>query len=127
MFFKHKLLFKQTFLWLFLSCSILAVSCSDKKNGVIDEIVKTPEPTYHQIFTYEGKQYKPGDTVYGYKNYIKLVVGDNDAPLFFGVPHDGIATGNPEIPETGTTGRDVNTLPLATKIAERFKAVTQKR
>lgn len=79
------------------------------------------------LFKYEGQTYKPGDTVLGYKKYIKLVVGDIDAPLLLGVPHDGTAIGDPEIPETGKTGRDINTLPLAFKIAESFKKTTQKR
>lgn len=85
---------------------------------------KTDKPA---LFTYESKSYKPGDTVFGYKKYIKLVVGDNDAPLLLGVPHDGTAIGSPEIPETGKTGRDINTLPLAFKIADSFKKVTEKR
>lgn len=80
-----------------------------------------------KLFIYEGKIYKPGDTVFGFKNYTKLVVGDNDAPLLLGVPHDGIAVGSPEIPETGTTGRDINTLPLAFEIADNFKLATKKR
>lgn len=79
------------------------------------------------LFTYNGKSYKPGDTVYGFKQYVKLVVGDDDAPLLLGVPHDGTAVGNPEIPETGTTGRDINTLPLALEIAANFKSATKKR
>jgi len=79
------------------------------------------------LFVYEGKNYKPGDTVFGYKSYTKLVVGDNDAPLLLGVPHDGVAVGEPEIPETGTTGRDINTLPLAFEIAANFKSATKKR
>jgi hypothetical protein len=79
------------------------------------------------LFTYEGRSYKPGDTVYGFKQYVKLVVGDDDAPLLLGVPHDGTAVGSPEIPETGTTGRDINTLPLALEIAGNFKSATKKR
>ncbi|WP_113638895.1 hypothetical protein [Nubsella zeaxanthinifaciens] len=79
------------------------------------------------LFTYQGKSYKPGDTVYGYKSYTKLVVGDNDAPLLLGVPHDGTVVGDPEIPETGTTGRDINTLPLAFEIASNFKSATKKK
>ncbi|SOD14403.1 hypothetical protein [Pedobacter xixiisoli] len=80
-----------------------------------------------KLFTYEGKTYKPGDTVFGFKNYTKLVVGDDDAPLLLGVPHDGVNIGSPEIPETGTTGRDINTLPLAFEIAMNFKSTTKKR
>lgn len=88
---------------------------------------KSADKTNDKLFTYEGKTYKPGDTVYGFKNYTKLVVGDDDAPLLLGVPHDGVAVGNPEIPETGTTGRDINTLPLAFEIAANFKSSTKKR
>lgn len=78
------------------------------------------------LFMYKGKKYLPGDTVYGYKNYVKLVVGDKDAPLLLGVPHDGQAVGNPEIPETGKTGRDINTLPFATAISDAFRKDTRK-
>lgn len=88
---------------------------------------KSSEQTNEKLFTYEGKAYKPGDTVFGFKNYTKLVVGDDDAPLLLGVPHDGTVVGNPEIPETGTTGRDINTLPLAFEIASNFKSATKKR
>ncbi|RYG19235.1 MAG: hypothetical protein EOO07_07240 [Chitinophagaceae bacterium] len=88
---------------------------------------KNSELKNEKLFTYEGKTYKPGDTVFGFKNYTKLVVGDDDAPLLLGVPHDGTATGNPEIPETGTTGRDINTLPLAFEIANNFKLASKKR
>lgn len=80
-----------------------------------------------KLFTYEGKTYKPGDTVFGFKQYVKLVVGDDDAPLLLGVPHDGVSVGSPEIPESGTTGRDINTLPLAFEIAMNFKSTTKKR
>lgn len=82
---------------------------------------------YEKVFTYDGKEYKPGDTVYGFKQYVKLVVGDDDAPLLLGVPHDGTAIGEPEIEETGKTGRDINTLPLAFEIARSFKSTTKKR
>jgi hypothetical protein len=78
-------------------------------------------------FVYKGRVYKPGDTVFGFKKYIKLVVGDFDSPLLLGVPHDGVQIGDPEIPETGTTGRDLSTLPLATEIAFNFKKITEKR
>jgi len=88
---------------------------------------KNSKSTLENTFTYQGKTYKAGDTVYGFKQYVKLVVGDEDAPLILGVPHDGINIGKPEIPETGTTGRDINTLPLAFKIAANFKSSTQKR
>ncbi len=73
---------------------------------------------YEKLFTYDGKVYKPGDTVYGFKQYVKLVVGDDDSPLLLGVPHDGNLAGDPEIPEIGNTGRDINTLPLALEIAK---------
>ncbi|WP_113661433.1 hypothetical protein [Pedobacter nanyangensis] len=96
---------------------LLLVIYSFKNNK---EVLEAP-------FTYNGKTYQPGDTVYGYKQYVKLVVGDTEAPLILGVPHDGTSVGNPEIPETGTTGRDINTLPLAVEIAANFKSSTKKR
>ena len=92
--------------------------------GVSAEKIKYAQ---EKLFIFDGKVYKPGDTVYGFKNYIKLVVGDDDSPLILAVPHDGTGKGEPEMPETSTTGRDINTLPLATEIAANFKSVTKKR
>jgi hypothetical protein len=108
----------------------LIISTSCKKilsqetivENTLNAKVKTPD-----AITYNDTLYNPGDTIYGYKHYIKLVVGDNDCPLLLGVPHDGISTGNPVIPETGDTGRDLNTKPLAFKIASTFTANTGKR
>ncbi len=71
--------------------------------------------------TFKGQTYNVGDTIYGYKNYIKLVVGASSSPLILGVPHDGVMTGSPVIPETGDTGRDLNTKLLAKSIATTFK------
>lgn len=76
------------------------------------------------VIKYGNKWYKAGDTIYGYKNYVFLVVGDKDAPLMLGVPHDGVLAGNPVIPEVGTTGRDINTNPFATAIARLFREET---
>lgn len=82
------------------------------------------QATKRTHFFYSGKSYKTGDTVFGFKGYVKLLVGDETCPLILGVPHDGTAKGNPEIPETGTVGRDLNTLALATEIARHFKKKT---
>ncbi|WAC40490.1 hypothetical protein [Pedobacter sp. SL55] len=94
---------------------------------IIVSFKNSDQKSANSLFTYEGKSYKPGDTVFGFKQYVKLVVGDDDAPLLLGVPHDGIGVGDPVIPETGTTGRDINTLPLAIEIAANFKSATKKR
>lgn len=96
---------------------LIALACEEKETL----IQKSP------LFTYEGKTYKPGDTVFGFKKYVKLIVGDDDAPLLLGVPHDGTLAGDPEIPEIGNTGRDINTLPLALEIAKHFKSTTKQR
>lgn len=77
------------------------------------------------VVEYEGNWYQPGDTIYGYKDYVYLVVGDAASPLLLGVPHDGIAEGSPAIPESGTTGRDIFTHPLADAVAELFEDDTQ--
>lgn len=76
------------------------------------------------VVEYKGTWYGAGDTIYGYKNYIKLVVGNANVPLLLGIPHDGVLEGNPIIPITGDTGRDINTKPLTFAIADLFKADT---
>lgn len=76
---------------------------------------------------YKDVHYYTGDTIRGYKNYVHLIVGDMDSPLFLGVPHDGIGVGNPEIPETGKTGRDINTGPFSEQIALLFEKDTKKK
>src|SRR5690606_9840654 len=77
------------------------------------------------VVEFEGTWYQPGDTIHGYKDYVYLVVGDAASPLLLGVPHDGIGEGSPAIPETGTTGRDIFTHPLADAVAELFEEDTQ--
>ncbi|MBL1407427.1 hypothetical protein [Sphingobacterium faecale] len=76
------------------------------------------------VVEYNGAWYQAGDTIYGYKNYVKLIVGDANVPLLLGIPHDGMFEGNPVIPLTGNTGRDINTKPLTFAIADLFKADT---
>src|SRR5690606_34120858 len=46
----------------------------------------------------KGVWYKACDTIYSYKNYVKLVVGDANVPLMLAAPHDGVLIGSPEIP-----------------------------
>ncbi|MEC3878936.1 hypothetical protein [Parapedobacter sp. 10938] len=74
---------------------------------------------------YKGVDYYAGDTIRGYKDYVYLIVGDMGSPLLLGVPHDGVEKGSPEIPETGTTGRDIHTGPFAEAIAMLFEKDTQ--
>ena len=74
---------------------------------------------------FKEKDYSVGDTIFGYKDYTYLIVGDFDSPLLLGVPHDGANYGDPLMPESGTTGRDISTLPLAIGIAELFEQDTQ--
>lgn len=104
---------------LFASCKKSAVTYLDIN---ADSAVVDSGP-----LVYKNTSYNPGDTIYGYNNYIKLVVGDRDCPLLLGVPHDGISAGSPVIPETGTTGRDLNTKLLATSISNSFKTQTSKQ
>lgn len=104
------------------------VFASCKKNSVADINTDEGDPVVTATsITYKNKVYNPGDTIYGYKNYIKLVVGTNDCPLLLGVPHDGVSVGSPEIPETGDTGRDLNTKMLANAIATAFIKDTGKQ
>ena len=107
---------------------IISVSCKKSTAPQAETDSIGPETAkLATTITYKNVVYNPGDTIYGYKNYVKLVVGDNDCPLLLGVPHDGLSTGNPVIPETGDTGRDLNTKPLAFKIAATFFASTGKK
>ena len=76
------------------------------------------------ILTYQGKTYYAGDTIYGYKNYVKLVVGDQGVPLLLGIPHDGALKGKPEIPRTSKSGRDIRTKPFVFRLAKLFKKDT---
>ena len=77
------------------------------------------------VLQYKGKWYQVGDTIFGYKNYVYVVVGDLQSPLILGVPHDGIGLGDPEIPESGKTGRDLSTHPLSNAVAALFEADTK--
>lgn len=86
---------------------------------------KLSDPIQKGVVEYKGKWYKAGDTIYGYKNYIKLVVGDAKVPLFLGIPHDGEMKGTPEITlRPGRIGRDIYSKPHALLIAELFKKDT---
>ena len=98
----------------FTSCKKNSVTATDEQTDVT-----IPKTTPSSV-TFKGTTYNVGDTIYGYKNYIKLVVGATNCPLILGVPHDGLATGSPVIPETGDTGRDLNTKPLGKSIAAAF-------
>ncbi|NGM61309.1 hypothetical protein G5B30_05185 [Sphingobacterium sp. SGG-5] len=96
-------------------------ACSPPYSPIIES---TALANQNGVVEYKGKWYQAGDTIYGYKNYVKLVVGDAKVPLLLGIPHDGVGKGTPEIPVTGTTGRDINTKPLALAIAKLFKKDT---
>lgn len=76
------------------------------------------------VVEYKGKWYHAGDTIYGYKNYVKLVVGDVKVPLLLGIPHDGVMIGTPEIPRATKSGRDINTKPFTLAIADLFRKDT---
>lgn len=78
-------------------------------------------------FSYNGKYYNSGDTIYGYKNYVKLVVGDYNAPLLLAAPHGGTEKGMPEIPDSGDDVSELNTIPLTLEIAHNFYNLTKKR
>lgn len=105
-----------------LSLGLVMSAC--KKDIDFSEV---EDPASEGVLEYDGKWYQPGDTVFGFNSYVYLVVGDEDSPLMFGIPHDGTATGNPEIPETGTTGRDLFTHPLANLVADLFESDTEKK
>jgi hypothetical protein len=103
----------------------LSSACSKETSEVISHKgEQNPESTGPDVMKYQDKWYKAGDTIYGYKKYVFIVVGDKESPLILGIPHDGVLEGSPVIPETGDTGRDLNTNPFATAIAGLFKQET---
>lgn len=110
--------------------TFLTLSCK-KSSPEVDPELDTPPidipENIGDIVKYQDVWYQRGDTIYGYKDYVYLVVGDADSPLLLGVPHDGIESGSPIIPETGTTGRDINTSLFSTAIAELFEQDTEKK
>lgn len=93
--------------------------CSDKTELEYADIKKSFKVKFN------NKYYSVGDTIFGYNGYTYLIVGDYNSPLLIGVPHDGINYGDPSMPESGTTGRDISTLPLSIGIAVLFEQDTQ--
>ena len=108
--------FYSIFILIYLVLS-LPISAKPMSSSIADTVKKG-------IVQYQGKWYNAGDTIYGYKNYVKLVVGDRKVPLLLGIPHDGALKGNPEIPKTSKSGRDIRTKPLVLSIAKLFKQDT---
>lgn len=108
---------------------LLLVSCTketlestvplEKSNAVMEQ-----HSRLSGVVSYKGVWYAVGDTIYGYKNYVKLVVGDENVPLMLGAPHDGVLIGSPEIPVTSTSLRDLSVKPFAFGVAALFKADT---
>lgn len=105
--------------WAFLSMACNKAATDTQPNNILGNTTDVVE--------FDDTWYQPGDTIYGYKNYVYLVVGDSDSPLLLGVPHDGVGTGNPVIPETGTTGSDINTHTFSKAIANLFEQDTGKK
>jgi len=109
---------------------VLFMSCEKQSSELVDAGADTAlliPGSADGVITFNNTVYHAGDTIYGFKRYVMLIVGDKDVPLMLGIPHDGVAVGSPEIPETGDTGRDINTNPFATAIATLFKEETGKR
>lgn len=101
------------------------IELSDKEGIALQEMPDTIASTAASgVVNYKGVWYSAGDTIFGYKNYVKLVVGSTNVPLLLGAPHDGVLTGDPVIPETGTTLRDMNIKPLVFAISKLFKQDT---
>jgi hypothetical protein len=69
--------------------------------------------------------YKPGETVYGSKNYTRFIVGDNLTPFILSSPHDGDLTPS-NIPDRtqGVTVTDINVTDLTLRLADSIKKVT---
>lgn len=111
---------------LLTACLLTGVFVSTQSTAAIKEGLseRFPENKKEPILEYQGKWYQAGDTIYGYKNYVKLVVGDLNVPLFLGIPHDGALKGTPEIPKTSRSGRDIRTKPFVFSIAKLFKKDT---
>lgn len=111
-----------------LSEGTATVTVTDAKNetAIISAMITSPStnPSAY-VVEYQGKWYQAGDTIYGYKDYVKLVVGDIGVPLVLSAPHDGhIVPSDDEMPRINTAGRDIRTKPLTFGIAEEFKKDT---
>ena len=65
------------FLFLFIS-----FSCKKKDTP-------TDEPQVNPVVPVSPSIYKPGATVYGKNNYVKMIVGDYNSPIILSSPHDG--------------------------------------
>lgn len=109
-----------------MSAMLLTISC---KREILEPSDLTEQNSDSRPFStlatnvvqYKGVWYKAGDTIYGYKNYVKLVVGDANVPLMLGAPHDGVLIGSPEIPVSASSLRDLNVKPFAFSVAAHFK------
>lgn len=76
-------------------------------------------------FKYGNTVYRAGDTIFGYKKYVYMVVGNPQTELILSSPHDGNQNGSPEIPDRVTDDtmvRDLNTTALGTEISKAYKA-----
>lgn len=93
---------------------------------VPSDTLVNPEPHVETVI-FDSVVYHPGDTIWGFKNYVYLVVGSEGSPLILGVPHDGVEEGSPVMPEVTTTGRDIYSHPFANLIAEYFENDTEKK
>lgn len=76
---------------------------------------------------YEDELYVAGDTIFGYKDYVYLIVGNTNTQLILSSPHDGNNNGSPVIPDritTDATVRDLNTTPLCAEIAKEYQLLS---
>ena len=110
----HMLVYRFLVLLVFIISTSFCSPASEIQT--LDELTQKAD-----FIVYKNDKYVVGDTIWGYKNYVYLVVGHQESPLLLGVPHDGLEHGSPEIPETGNTGRDINTHKLAQEIAHHFE------
>lgn len=114
---------------LFASIASAIVSCDKKQSENLltltedDTLTTTPSG----VVEFNSVWYNEGDTIWGFKDYVYLVVGSAGSPLILGVPHDGVGEGSPVIPEVTTTGRDIYSHPFANLIATYFEQDTDKK
>lgn len=116
----------------FVAFALFSAYCSKENAAPAANLPDPEEPPlvedlHNGNVIYDSVTYVPGDTIWGYKKYVYLIVGSEGSPLILGVPHDGVAEGSPVMPEVTTTGRDIYSHPFSNLISQYFEEDTDKK
>lgn len=111
-------IFKLILVWLVL------INWSCKKKETVEETAPVDTTVYSEAI------YKPGATVYGKNNYVKMIVGDYNCPVILSSPHDGTLEPS-SMPvrdhADAVTVRDLYVSDLTMKISDAFYEKTGMR